>query len=574
MILNWPDLFKIVCKIDINAFERLLTHHPNRAFIDSVLVRLHEGFWPFADTMKEGYPKLWDGLWCPPKSEQECDFLEEQVWTEIAAEHFSESFGMELLLRMYSPLVHAIPKPDSDTMCLVMDHSSGDFSPNSMITWEDVVGVWLNGLHTLGVSIMWSKHNCPNADLILYKSDVSTTYRQLLMHPLYQILQIVTVGSQRYIDRSNNFGGHASQIIWQSFMSLLIWILAFMCSIGTLKCYINDAFLVARAEDICWYEPYHQAILTDQAKILCLWDKIHLLHTEKKQVTGRAVTILGFEVDTNMMSVYLSMERQEQLVHSILNFTCRSLRMLQDWLRLAGQLNWALNVYPWLRPGLGGIYAKTMGKAQMWGRIKINRTVQQELVWFIEHVQQSSGLFFFKSMVWQEGDVGHSTLTIYVDVSVWGLGIWFLSEKKGYQCPPPILHLTDAIFFSKALVVCSAVHISECFPGMMHLLIATDNTNTFDIFMSLSAQPAYNPILISAVNILLHCDIDLRVIYIPGPLNHITDALLWYQNDLVRKLVPAIQIKNFTPSQDALGAAKKWYWYPHCWGNLPGLLGC
>ena len=63
---------------------------------------------------------------------------------------------------------------------------------------------------------------------------------------------------------------------------------------------------------------------------------------------------------------------------------------------------------------------------------------------------------------------------------------------------------------------------------MMHLLIATDNTNTFNIFMSLSAQPAYNPILISAVNILLHCDIDLRVIYIPGPLNHITDALLWY----------------------------------------------
>ena len=218
MILNWPDLFKIICKIDINTFEGLLTHHPNWAFIDSVLVRLHEGFWPFADMMKEGYPKLWDGSWCLPKSEQECDFLEEQVWTEIAAEHFSELFGMKLLLRMYSPLVHAIPKPDSDTMCLVMDHSSRDFSPNSMILWEDVAGVWLNGLHTLGVSIMWSKHNCPNADLILYESDVSTTYRQLLMHPLYQILQIITVGDQRYIDRSNEFGGHASQIIWQSFM--------------------------------------------------------------------------------------------------------------------------------------------------------------------------------------------------------------------------------------------------------------------------------------------------------------------------------------------------------------------
>ena len=340
-------------------------------------------------------------------------------------------------------------------------------------------------------------------------------------------------------------------------MLLVIWILVFRCSIGMLKCYVNDAFLVTRAEDICWYEPYYQAIPMDQAKILCLWDEIHLLHTEKKQVAGRAVTILGFEVDAN-----------------ILNFTQGSLKTLQDWLRLAGQLNWALDVYPWLRLGLGGIYANMAGKAQMWGRIKINKMVQWELAWFIEHVQQSSGLFFFKSMVWQEGDVGHFTLTIHVDVFAWGLGIWFLSEKKGYQCPLPILHLTNAIFFSKALLVCSAVHISECFPGAMHLLIATDNTNTFDIFTSLSTQPAYNPILILAVNVLLCCNVDLRVVYIPGPLNHVTDALLWYQNDLVRKLVPAIQIKNFTPPWNALGAVKKWYWYPHCWGNLPGLLGC
>ena len=140
-ILNQPDLFKIICKIDVNTFERLLTHHPNQGFVDSVLIGLREGFWPFADTMKEGYPKLWDRSWHPPKSEKECDFLEEQVQTEIATECFSESFRMELLLGMYSPLVHAVPKPDSNTMHLVVDHSSGDFSPNPMITWEDIAGV-------------------------------------------------------------------------------------------------------------------------------------------------------------------------------------------------------------------------------------------------------------------------------------------------------------------------------------------------------------------------------------------------------------------------------------------------
>ena len=125
-----------------------------------------------------------------------------------------------------------------------------------MIVWEDVMGVQLDRLHTLGVSIMWSKHNCPSADLILYKSDVSATYCQLLMHPLYQILQIVTMGGQRYINRSNNFGGRVSQIIWQSFMLLIIWILVFRHRIGVLKCYIDNTFSVARVEDICWYELY------------------------------------------------------------------------------------------------------------------------------------------------------------------------------------------------------------------------------------------------------------------------------------------------------------------------------
>ena len=75
------------------------------------------------------------------------------------------------------------------------------------------------------------------------------------------------------------------------------------------------------------------------------------------------------------------------MVCSILDFTQGRLRMLQDWLRLARQLNWALNVYPWLRLGLGGIYAKTVGKAQMWERIKINKMVWQELAWFVKHVQ-------------------------------------------------------------------------------------------------------------------------------------------------------------------------------------------
>ena len=232
-------------------------------------------------------------------------------------------------------------------------------------------------------------------------------------------------------------------------------------------------------------------------------------------------------------------------------------------MRLAGQLNWALNVCLWLRLGLGGIYVKIAGENQMWGRIKFNKMVWYELAWFVEHVQLSSRLFFFKAMVWQEDDIGHSMLMIHVNASAQGLGICFLSEKRGYQC------LTDAIFFFKALVVCSAIHISECFPGETCVLVATDNTNMFDIFASLSTQP--HP-------------------YLSG--QHSPAMWHWLQSCLYSRATQpchqhSIAIPKWSHQETSschsdwtiytplgcAGGCKKWYQYPCHPGNLPGLLG-
>lgn len=556
-IRDHPELFKVTCLIDVDAFERLLTDHPNQPFVQSVLAGLREGFWPFADTTLEGYPKTWDGSSRPPKTDKERDFMASQVETEIAAGRFSPSFGADLLPGMYSPPVHAVPKPDSDTLRLVVDHSSGEYNLNSMITREDVSGVHLDGIHTLGASIIRFKDENPSTILIIYKSDVSAAYRQLPMHPLFQILQVITIDGQRYVDRCNNFGDRASQIIWQSFISLVVWILVFKRDLRALKCYVDDAFSIIPDGHVSWYAPFQKCMPTDQVKILHLWDEIKLPHAEKKQISGRIIPILGFQVDPNLMTAYLSTEKRQRLVDSIHLFMQGSSKSLREWLRLAGQLNWAFNVYPWLKPALCAVYAKTAGKSEMWGKVKINNTVRRELTWFVEHVQHSDGIFFLKSMVWRHNDSNHSTLTVHVDASAQGLGIWFLSEKKGYQCRLPVKAPTGAIFFFESLAVCCAIHIAVRFPLVTRLLIATDNTNTFDIFASLSAQPTYNPILMSAIDVLLKHKMDLRVFYIPGPQNIVADALSRYKNDLATTLVTGLQIDTFTPPQDALGAAKK-----------------
>ena len=48
---------------------------------------------------------------------------------------------------------------------------------------------------------------------------------------------------------------------------------------------------------------------TDQAKILHLWDEINLPHAERKQISGKIVTILGFKIDTSVMSAHLSVAK-------------------------------------------------------------------------------------------------------------------------------------------------------------------------------------------------------------------------------------------------------------------------
>ena len=73
----------------------------------------------------------------------------------------------------------------------------------------------------------------------------------------------------------------------------------------------------------------------------------------------------------------------------------------------------------------------------MWGRVKINQAVQCELTWFIEHVNRLDRILFFDSMIWHDEDWGYSTLTVHVNASVQEIGIWFLSEKRSYQCHLP-----------------------------------------------------------------------------------------------------------------------------------------
>ena len=278
-----------------------------------VITGLTEEFWPWGEP-QEGYPVTHCEVQHPPRNDQECDFLLEQHEKEIKARCFSEPF-LELLPGINVVPVHTIPKLVGK-LCLIVDHSAGSCLISCMIDQDSISGVKLDGIKTLGDSIRAFCANQLNslAPLILCKSDVTAAYRQIPMHPLWQIKQAICINKQFSIDHCNNFGGCASQKIWWSFMSLVLWIAVFKCHLHALKCYVDDNFSFSISGDIKLYATYNALLPSEQVHLLQSWDEIGLPHEKEKQISGTCIPIIRFDVTPNAMTVTMSDAKRTKLI--------------------------------------------------------------------------------------------------------------------------------------------------------------------------------------------------------------------------------------------------------------------
>jgi hypothetical protein len=347
---NNPHLFRIVTPIKVDRFEELLLGHPNRPFVESVCTSLRDGFWPWARTQKDLYPVTWDFSERPPKTEREADFLRDQRDVEIAAGRYSEGFGTELLPGMYSTPIHAVPKPRSDKLRLVNDHSAGSYSLNSMILREDVMGAKMDSISNLVGALVRYRRAHPTTALVMFKSDVSAAYRQLPLHPLWQIKQIVTVDGVRHVDRNTSFGGRGSCRDYTAFMGLVLWIAIFVKLIIGLFGYIDDNFSFDEEGNVLWYEPYQCYYPSKQVKLLRLWDEIGLPHEKSKQEYAPVLRVIGFMIDPGRMRVSMDDIDRVRLIQHITDFTTTApggtRRTLREFQQLAGWINWSFNVFP------------------------------------------------------------------------------------------------------------------------------------------------------------------------------------------------------------------------------------
>lgn len=423
-----PHLFKIVTPINLSAFRGSLVSHPNRAFVESVLTELVHGFWPWAEVDQAIRPITYDNSHRPLRDPSHADFVSEQITIEVQLGCFSPPFGPDLLPGMYSFPIGVVPKPRSEKLRLVVDHSAKPHSLNGMI--PRAAGdqkIPLDNLQDLGRVLRRIRREHGNeCRLVVWKSDVSRAYRCLPMAFLWQILQIVTFDQNRHVDRCNNFGGRRSGDIFGAFMGLVLWIAIYVEMLTDMFAFADDAFSIELEGNLEWYEPYQKLMPAKQACFLRLWDRLGIPHEERKQLWGTTLTIIGFEVDPNAMTITMPPDRLADLISAIVAFAkVGQRRPLREFQQMAGWINWALNAYPLLRPSLSEIYQKMSGKSEPHMLVWVNKAMNRELTWFVKHVERSSGVHIMSSVEW---DASEADLTLFTDACLkgWASGPLFM----------------------------------------------------------------------------------------------------------------------------------------------------
>lgn len=569
LVTEYSSFFKIVTPVRVEVLQEILKSHPNRPLVDSVCSGFKIGFWPYADTSSHDSSSPIDNT-SPDLSESrrdqnELEFLRSQLNIELRAGRYSPSIGNVLLPGMILQPCFTVPKPPSESapdvprFRPINDHSSGRTSLNSFIPPEGGT-IRLDTLSDLILCIIRAAQRHNAFPCYIFKSDVSHAFRTIPMHERWQARQPVRLDGEIYIDRNAVFGNRASGKIFCIFMALVCWIGSRVWMLDDLLHYIDDLFSYEYDPELVWYEPYQTSYPAKQTAILRLWDLLGIPHEKSKQLYGRTLVITGLNVSLTDLTITMPPDKHLETIAFIRAFAgpgAPRSHPLKSWQILIGWLNWALNVYPLLKPALQSSYDKMRGKSVPHAPIYRNKDVTRDLLWFADRMEALDGVRFMESTDWPESD---ADIHVWCDASGVGLGFWSPAHLLGFMSPlnhdDPMT--SSDIFYNEALCVVSALYwcTSLGLPPR-RVAIHTDSLNTVQIFHTLKATRDYNPLLFFAIELLLLHKLDLRVLHVPGVSNTVADALSRLLPDTAKSLVPGLSVRYFTPPRAMMEAPTK-----------------
>ena len=213
------------------------------------------------------------------------------------------------------------------------------------------------------------------------------------------------IDGEYHIDHCVVFGNQASGRLWCLFFGLVCWATTHVCGIDNMLHYVDNTFNVTFSDELALYEPYNHHMPIDQAKFLCLLNSIGILHKSHKQQFGESLEVISFIIDLRNMSIAMPAESKSKLVQAICDFVNHLpepwWHLTCAWLCILGHANWALNVFPLLKPGLNSAYDKVAGHTYMNAPVYLNKQISLDLLWFADQAEVLNGIRFFDAEEWE-----------------------------------------------------------------------------------------------------------------------------------------------------------------------------
>jgi hypothetical protein len=542
------DHIKVDTSFNVDRFENLLADHPNQPFVRSVMTGLREGFWPFHDGEYKAELEV--------KSENfvsdpaDLDAIRAYRDKEVNAAHWSGPLPDDKLLpgMKMSPMFVVWQK---EKPRVITDHKSSGLNDGipkaeGHVRYDD--------MHDFGQALHEARVANPTRQIVLFKSDVQGAFLNLPAHPLWQLHQVVEVDGVLHIVRRLVFGNRASPRCWCAVSGLLCWIAVRKLGIIGLFVYMDDFFGWDFLDNLIFYRGKRRP--RRQVLLLIMWEFVGCPSEDRKQEHGVTLKIIGFWLDATLGSISLSPESIADIIAKVTIFiSCPDRQLpLRDWQKLAGLLNWALNVLPWAHPALTELYRKMKGKAHANTKVFLNREVIDDLTWLLSAVRDCIGVRFVDAMMWNDSD---ADMVMWTDASL-RIGLSFVYSNLGFvyqlkECPSTI---KIDIFFLELVAILCAVHHAASLPNPpRRLLIWSDSFDSVSVLASLAARESiHNGVVLAIARIILTSGIDLRVHHIAGKKNIRADLLSRFLLEDYRREFPSDRVRFFAPPRELLPA--------------------
>jgi hypothetical protein len=536
---------KVTTTFDVDKFERMLSDHPNQPFVQSVLKGMREGFWPCDEgDWKLELKEIIDNQ---VGSTEDLQVLRAFRDREIEAGRWSLPIPALLPGMKVSPMFVAW---QNEKPRVITDHARSHV--NDGIPAEEGK-VKYDDMRSFGGALHHARLRYPGCRLILYKDDVATAFLNLPVHPIWQLRQVVGLDGVFHIVWRLIFGNRASPRVWCSVSGLICWLGIRKLSITDLHVYMDDFYGWDFADNLVWF--HGRLRPRRQVQLLLLWEGINCPYEDKKQDHGETLKIIGFWVDINVGSIALAPSSVTQILVRIDSFLSTTNRKppLREWLRLAGHLNWLLNVLPWGRPALTEMYRKVSGKNHLYRGIHINAKVTRDLLWLKDTIPRSLGVLFTDVGRWSDSE---ADMVVWTDACLQGLSFVYAGNGFMYQLQPPPSDIKVDIFFLELVAILSAIsHVTSLPIPPRRLLLHTDSLDSVAAFNSLRvSESIHNGPLLGTAQLILTSRIDLRVRHIEGKLNIRADMLSRLLLEEYRHKFPSDRVRLFTPPRELLPA--------------------